>query len=515
MCTLCQNRKGDELVETSEAKTILRIRNITKVFPGVKALDNVSLDIREGEVLSLLGENGAGKSTLIKVLSGTYIPEEGTMELNGEMTGFRTPADAKNAGISVVHQELAYLPLLTIAENLYVRHYTEKTQGLIDWKAMREYAVEAMKCIGLALDPDKPIGECSVAECQQVEIARAVYENARILILDEPTSSLTERETESLMECIDGLRKKGVTVVFITHKIEEIMRIADRVVVLRDGHTVGERHVADVTKDDLITMMVGRKITDMYPEKTNHPSGELLRVEGIETNFLKGINFNVRKGEILGIYGLMGSGHLEVGKALFGCYPSMKGKVFMEGRELRMKSPEHCVQDGMAFIPSSRKTEGLVLVHSIRSNIMNPYYQTGKHGWKVNEKEEKEISEKWRETLKIKANDIEVLTDTLSGGNQQKVVLAKWLAVDPKVVILNDPTRGIDVGAKAEIYRILNELTERGISVIMITSEMPELLEMSDRVLVMHEGQQMALLEKEEMTQKNIITAAIGGNIYE
>ena len=496
-----------------ETKTILKIRNITKVFPGVKALDNVSLDIREGEVLSLLGENGAGKSTLIKVLSGLYIPEEGTIEHYGKQVHFRTPAEAKEAGISVVHQELAYLPLLSIAENLYVRHYSEKKHGLVNWKAMRRYAVEAMATIGLDLDPDKPIGECSVAECQQVEIARAVYENAKILILDEPTSSLTDREIDSLLECIDGLRKKGVAVVMITHKIEEIMRVADRVVVLRDGHAVGECNVSDVTKDDLITMMVGRKVTDMYPEKTNTPGEDLLLVENLETNFLKNINFNVRKGEVLGIYGLMGSGHLEVGQALFGCYPNMKGTVTMEGEKLDMKSPEHCVRKGISFLPSDRKTEGLVLTQSVMSNIMNPYYQTGTHGWKVNHKIEQQIAEKWVSALSIKTPSIDTPTDSLSGGNQQKVVLGKWLEINPKVVILNDPTRGIDVGAKAEIYRILNNLTEQGVSVIMITSEMPELLAMSDRVMVMHEGHQMALLDKDQMTQKNIVTAAIGGNV--
>ena len=498
-----------------ETKTILKIRNITKVFPGVKALDDVSLDIREGEVLSLLGENGAGKSTLIKVLSGLYIPEEGTLEYYGKQVHFRTPAEAKEAGISVVHQELAYLPLLSIAENLYVRHYSEKKQGLVNWKAMRRYAMEAMATIGLDLDPDKPIGSCSVAECQQVEIARAVYENAKILILDEPTSSLTDREIDALLECIDGLRKKGVAVVMITHKIEEIMRVADRVVVLRDGHAVGECNVTDVTKDDLITMMVGRKVTDMYPEKTNTPGEDLLLVENLETNFLKNVNFNVRKGEVLGIYGLMGSGHLEVGQALFGCYPTMKGTVTLEGEKLNMKSPEHCVRKGISFLPSDRKTEGLVLIHSVMSNIMNPYYQTGTNGWKVDQKKEQKIARKWVDALSIKTPGIETPADSLSGGNQQKVVLAKWLEINPKVVILNDPTRGIDVGAKAEIYRILNSLTEQGVSVIMITSEMPELLAMSDRVMVMHEGHQMALLDKDQMTQKNIVTAAIGGNVNE
>lgn len=499
-------------MEAADSKTILKINNLTKLFPGVRALDDITLSIREGEVLSLLGENGAGKSTLIKILSGIYQPEEGTIELDGKQVVFHTPNDAKEAGISVVHQELAYVPLLSIAENLYIRHYTEKKKT-VDWKEMRKYAVEAMDCIGLKLDPDKPIGQCSVAECQQVEIARAVYENARILILDEPTSSLTDREIEALMECIDNLRKKGVTVVLITHKIDEIMRIADRVVVLRDGHNIGERIVSETTPDDLITMMVGRKLTDMYPQKTNTPGEEMLRVDHVHTNFLKDISFDVKKGEVFGIYGLMGSGHLELGMALFGTNPNLKGDIYLEGEKLSMKSPEACVKKGISFLPSDRKTEGLVLMHSICWNIMIPYYQTGSEKSTINAKNEVEIAEKWKKALSIKCPNIEVKAESLSGGNQQKVVLSKWLEINPKVVILNDPTRGIDVGAKAEIYKILNNLTEQGVSVIMITSEMPELIAMSDRVMVMHEGQQMALFDHDQINEKNIVTAAIGGKV--
>jgi ribose transport system ATP-binding protein len=494
-----------------EKDIILKMEHITKIFPGVKALDDVSLEIRRGEVLSLLGENGAGKSTLIKVLSGIYIPEGGTISCNGTPVKLHGPADAKEMGISVVHQELAFLPLLTIAENLYVRHYADKKKKLVSWKDMESSAQKALEMIDLEIDQNMPIGNCSVAECQQIEIARAVYENAKILILDEPTSALNDRETDALMECIRKLREKGVSVILITHKIEEIMRIADRVVVLRDGHTVGECKVSDVTKDDLIAMMVGRKMEDMYPEKTNTPREVLMTVEDFGTDILENIHFSVRRGEILGVYGLMGSGHLELGQALFGCYPKYKGKVILEGEGVSLKSPEACIRKGIAFLPSDRKQEGLVLMHGVKSNIMTPYYQTGTNSWIVNHRREREIGQKWVERLRIKTPTLETSTDSLSGGNQQKVVFAKWLEIDPKIVILNDPTRGIDVGAKAEIYSFLNELTEKGVSVLMITSEMPELIAMSDRVLVIHEGKQSALLSKEEMTQTNIVAAAIGG----
>ena len=492
---------------------ILKIEHITKIFPGVKALDDVSLEVRRGEILALLGENGAGKSTLIKVLSGIHIPEEGEIYYHGIPIKFHGPVDAKNAGISVVHQELAFLPLLTVAENLYIRNYTGKRKKLVNWSEVNSIAKEAMDMINLKIDPNRLVESCSVAECQQIEIARAAYENAKVLILDEPTSSLNDTEIEALMKCIEGLKNKGVSVILITHKIEEIMRIADRVVVLRDGHSVGECKVSETTNDELIAMMVGRKISDMYPKKTNVPGEVLLTVEDFSTDVLSNINFTVRRGEILGVYGLMGAGHQELGKALFGCYPKYKGKVTLEGKELVLNSPENCIKNAITFLPSDRKQEGLVLMHSVKSNIMNPYYQTGKHGWYVNYKTEAEIGKKWINTLRVKTPSMHTNTESLSGGNQQKVVLAKSLEIEPKIVILNDPTRGIDVGAKSEIYNFLNDLTAKGVSVIMITSEMPELMEMSDRVLIIHEGKQSGMLAKEDMTQMNIISAAIGGGI--
>ena len=493
--------------------TIVRLEHITKVFPGVKALDNVSLQIRKGEVLALLGENGAGKSTMIKVLSGIYTPEEGEIFFEGKEVAFRSPAEAKELGIAIVTQELAFSPLLSVAENLYTRHYSDKNRHFINWKEIYSNAYKALETIHLNLDPRKPMGDCTVAECQQVEIARAIYEDAKVLILDEPTSALNNTEIEELMRCINDLRNRGISVVLITHKIEEIMQIADRVVVLRDGRSVAELNVAETNKDQLIEKMVGREIGDMYPAKTNTPGETLITVRNLRTGFLKNVNFDIRKGEVLGVYGLMGSGHLELGQTLFGCTKQWKGEVTMEGESLLLKSPSACIRRGIAFLPSDRKQEGLVLIHSVKSNIMNPYYQTGTNSWFVRKKNEDNIAKKWIDALSIKTPSRETLADTLSGGNQQKVVLAKWLEINPKVVILNDPTRGIDVGAKAEIYYLLNKLTEQGVSVVMITSEMPELMAMSDRVLVLHEGKQTALLDNENVTQANIVTAAIGGTV--
>lgn len=494
-----------------DRKTVLQVEHVTKRFPGVKALDDVSMCIREGEVLALLGENGAGKSTLIKVLSGIYIPEEGSMRVDGRDIRFDNPAQARQMGISVVHQELAFLPLLSVAENLYVNRYSNPKQKTIRWKEIYNHAHAALATIGLKIDPKRLIGDLSVAERQQIEIARAIHDNTRVLILDEPTSALNDKEIDVLMDCIANLKRRGVSVVIITHKIEEIMRIADRVVVLRDGHTVAERYVSDVDKDELVALMVGRKITDMYPVKTNHPGEVILKVERLETDFLKNVHFDVREGEIMGVYGLMGSGHLELGEALFGCNPNIKASITIDGMPVKLSRPSECMKYGIAFLPSDRKLEGLVLMHSVRDNLMTPSYQTEKSGSVIHPRREERIAKKWIDSFSIKTPGMYARVENLSGGNQQKVVLGKWMEVDPRIIILNDPTRGIDVGAKAEIYRLLNRLTEQGKSVIMITSEMPELLAMSDRVLVMHEGRQENVFEGEEMTQINIVTAAIGG----
>ena len=491
---------------------ILEAENVTKSFPGVKALDRVSLKIHQGEILAILGENGAGKSTLISVLSGIYQLDEGCIYFNGTPVELRNPQDAKALGISVVHQELCFVPMLSVAENLFINSYGDHRKKLVNWKYVYGDAQKAVDGIGLKIDLKRPIEHYHMAVRQQIEIARAIHANAKVLVLDEPTSALNDNETDILMHCLDDLRKRNIAIVMITHKIEEILRIADRVVVLRDGRAVGERIVELTNKEELTTMMIGRELTDMYPKKTNTSGEEILKIENLSTEFLKNINFNVLRGEILGVYGLMGSGHLELGQALFGLNKNMKGNVIQEGKALNMNMPMTCLKAGIAFLPSDRKTEGLVLKHGLRENIMMPYYQTGKHGVTIKRAIEEYITQKWIKSLAIKTPSSSVKAENLSGGNQQKVILAKWLEVQPKIIILNDPTRGIDVGSKSEIYRILNSLSANGVSVIMITSEMPELIGMSDRVLVMYGGQIKRIINnREEITQKNILTAAIGG----
>jgi ABC-type sugar transport system ATPase subunit len=493
-------------------ESFLKVENITKTFAGVTALGGVSLDVACGEVLALLGENGAGKSTLIKILSGVYLPDSGSIYIEGKKRVFNRPMDARHAGISVVHQELSFVPLLSVAENLTINHYGEK-KFFINWKNMYRQAEQALTEIGLTLDLKKPIKAYSVAQRQQVEIARAIMENSKIVILDEPTSSLNDQEIEHLMECIRKLKSRGVGVILITHKLEEIEQIADTVVVLRDGQAVAAMAKKDTNRDELITFMVGRKITELYSEKTNTPGKTLMDIKDLSTSFLKKVSFSVREGEILGIYGLMGSGHLELGEALFGCDKTTKAEVIFDNQPMVLKNPEELMRHGIAFLPSDRKTEGLVLMHGVRSNVMMPYYQTGKNRNWIMPKLERQISAKWVKGLSIKTPSVESRTETLSGGNQQKVVLAKWLEVNPRLIILNEPTRGIDVGSKSEIYKLLNTLTCQGVAIIMITSEMPELMAMSDRVLIMYEGNQEALLEKPDITQNKIISAAIRGAV--
>lgn len=493
-----------------KGKPILRASGITKTFPGVKALSGVSLEVREGEVLALLGENGAGKSTLIKVLSGVYTPNDGEIYIDDKKVELSSPDVAKQFGISVVYQELANVPELTVAENLFIGRYSKRDRFL-NWKNIFSEAEHAVADIGLKIDVHKQMSLCSVAEKQQIEIARAIYEKARVLILDEPTSALNNTEIEQLLLNIQALKSRGVGIILITHKMEEIFAVSDSVVVLRDGTSVAQKRIDETNEDELVRLMVGREIGDMYPQRHINLGEVVLRASHLKNRHVSDISFELHKGEILGIYGLMGSGHHELGKTLFGCYRGTQGSIEIDGAALNFSSPKKCLQAGVAFVPVERKLEGLVLIQSVAGNIMTAYYETGTHGFIVNHSKETKIVEKWIHDLAIKTPGSDTLTNTLSGGNQQKVVLAKWLEVNPKVIILNEPTRGIDVGTKADIYHLLNRLCEQGVSVIMITSEMPELLAMSDNVLVMHEGKQQAIFKRDELTETNIMAAAIGG----
>lgn len=493
-----------------EKKIILKADQITKSFPGVKALSGVSLEVPEGEVLALLGENGAGKSTLIKIFAGVQGQDSGRIFFNGAEVKFTSPIEAKRAGISVVYQELTNVDQLTVAENLFINQYGSKNR-ILNWKNMYAEAEKIVADVGLKINVHRLIGDCNVAEKQQIEIARALYEKAKLIILDEPTSALNDTEIKRLLDNVKELKKKGIGVILITHKMNEIFEVSDQVVVLRDGVSIVQKRIEETNEQELIKLMVGREIVNMYPPKDNCPADVILKANGLDNRYIHDVSFELRRGEILGIYGLMGSGHLELGKTLFGCIPKTTGAVQIEGRQIRLGSPKTCMEEGFAFVPSERKSEGLVQMQSVSGNLMTASYEKKGAEKTVHYKKEREKTARWIKELSIKANSTETVVETLSGGNQQKVILAKWLEIAPKVIILNEPTRGIDIGSKAEIYKLLNQMCKDGISILMITSEMPELLAMSNRAIVMFENRIQAILAEEELTEHRVMSEAIGG----
>lgn len=488
---------------------VMEAKAISKSFPGVKALNNVDITIHRGEVVALLGENGAGKSTLIKVLSGIYKQESGTVSMEGKVMDFQIPSDATNAGIGVIHQELNYVPTISVAENIFMGNIPKK-HGFVDYKTMYRKASEVLELVGLELDPRISIGECSVAQKQLIEIAKVMSNNAKVLILDEPTSALNDIEVGYLFQLIHRSAAQGVSIFYISHKLDELFEVADRVVVMRDGCVTGQIDMKEATRDLLISRMVGRELSDMYPKVGGKPGKVAIRVENLCTDVLKNISFEARNGEIFGIYGLMGSGHQEIGGALYGQDIIHSGKIYVNDKEMIPNSPLDAINAGLAYVPAERKTEGLVLNQSVSVNTMVGYYSK-EHKKLLNTKYEKEATEKWVKKFAIKTPTVDTIVESLSGGNQQKVILSRCLELAPDVLILNEPTRGIDVGAKAEIYRILDQLCQEGKCVIIITSEMPELLAMSDEIMVMSDGMAKGFLNREEATQELVVQYAIGG----
>ena len=490
------------------SNVFFRAEGITKIFPGVKALDNVSFELSKGEILALVGENGAGKSTFIKVMSGIYQPNEGRLEMDGKTVTFPTPNDAFKAGICVVHQELSYIPELSVAENVMMINYPMKKK-IIDWRSIKKNAKEALQRIGVDIDVNQPIKRCSTAQKQLIEIAKAIYWNARIIILDEPTSALNNEETEKMLRYIKRIAtEQDVAIIFITHRLNEVFEIADRAAVLRDGKHITTLDVKSTTQDELIRNMVGRDLTNMYPKLDVEIGDVLLETDKLSNRKVKDISFKLHKGEVLGIYGLMGAGHMEVGQMLFGDIPYTSGRMFMEGKEIKITNPMDATRHGLAYIPSERKVEGLALLYSVEQNIVPVRYQVEKNKL-VNYAKEHAIARRWIKELRIKTPSQETPVITLSGGNQQKVVLAKWLEVKPKLLIMVDPTRGIDVGSKAEIYEIIENMCMQGMSVVIITSEMPELMAMSDRAIIMCNGRISRTLDRSEFNQETIMEAAI------
>ena len=488
---------------------VLEASGVCKSFPGVKALTDVSITLHRGEVVALLGENGAGKSTLIKVLSGIYQPDAGEIRMDGKPVHFDLPLQARDAGIGVIHQELNYVPTISIAENIFMGKLPKK-HGFVDYRTMYAESSRILKKVGLELDPRMQISACAVAQKQLIEIAKVLSADARVLILDEPTSALNDVETNYLFDLIRRASEAGIAILYISHKLEELFAIADRVVVLRDGCVTGELNIRNTNKNELIARMVGRELTDLFP-KTSNPIGDVaLEVDHLTTEAFQDVSFKTHRGEIFGIYGLMGSGHQEIGAALFGQIDHSAGSIRVCGKEIRIRQPMDAINNGLAYVPAERKTEGLVLNQSVEVNIASARYSRERPFW-LRRKKDAQSAQKWIEQLRIKTPSRDTVTESLSGGNQQKVILGKWLELSPDVFILNEPTRGIDVGSKSEIYRILNDLCADGKCVIIITSEMPELLSMSDEIMVMFEGRVSGYLKGSEATQEDVVRLAIGG----
>ncbi len=494
-------------------ENILNMEGISKEFPGVKALNNVNFDLKRGEVHALVGENGAGKSTLIKILAGVYRADEGKIWLRGrKITAHGTKA-MMDYGISVIYQELNLIPYLSVAENIFLgREPIKSSTKLINWKAMHAKVREILQLFNIELDPKTKVYTLGIAYQQIVEIAKALSLESEVIVMDEPTATLTGHETERLFEIIDTLKEKGVSVIYISHRLEEIWRVADRVTVLRDGERIITNDLKDLQIGEIIKYMVGRELTEKYPKEELPVGGEVLSVENLsKEGVCKGISFNLRKGEILGVAGLVGAGRTEMIQLLFGYQKRDRGKITIKGQETPIKKPWHAVREGMGLIPEERKNQGLVLALSVFDNISLAILDRFSVSGFLKGKILRGIVDTIIQKIDIKTPTTKQLVKNLSGGNQQKVVLAKWFSRDCDIYIFDEPTRGIDVGAKIEIYRLMENLAKNGAGIIMVSSELPEILNMSDRILVMYNGQIVKEFEKDEATQEDILSYAIGG----
>ena len=488
---------------------LLEMKGITKNFPGIRALDDVQFGLKAGEIHALVGENGAGKSTFIKVLAGVHQPDSGEIFLGGEKIVMRDPLSAEKHGIAAIHQHAAAYPDLSVAENIFIGHEHMRF-GFINWRKTNEEAAKLLDAIGASINPMDTVGSLSVAQQQLVEIAKALSMNAKILIMDEPTAALSKRESEELYEISRRLRAQGTAIILISHRFEDIFGLADRASVLRDGKYIGTWDIEDVDANKLVHYMVGRDITQFYPKKKTEIGKELLRVEKVsKTGYFKDVSFCVHAGEIVGLTGLVGAGRTEVVEAIFGASTLDAGDVFIEGEKIKISSPDQAMRKGLGLLPEDRQRAGLLMSWSINHNITLPTLQRCVQSIFLSSKKEHDISDILKELLSIKANDVEATADSLSGGNQQKVVVAKLLAVNPKIIILDEPTKGVDVGSKAAIYEIMSDLAGRGIGILMISSEMPEVIHMSDRVYVMREGRNSAEFDADGLTQARILEAAM------
>ena len=487
---------------------LLVMEHIHKRFPGVIALNDVQFRLNAGEIHALLGENGAGKSTLIKVLTGVEHMDCGTVTMDGKLISVKSPLEAQKQGISTVYQEVNLCPHLTVAENIFLGREAGSKFN-IKRRQMSEEAQKLLDAYEMHIDADMLVEKLTIAQRQMVEIVKAISFNARILVMDEPTSSISDKEVGFLFETIRTLTKKGVGIIYISHKMSELEEICDRVTVMRDGESVGTRVVKETSKDELIAMMVGRELTNYYTRDFQKPGEVILKGEHIaDGKMVKDASFELRRGEIIGFAGLVGAGRSETMKAVFGLTPDMKGSVYVEGQPVHIKSPVDALKYGIALVPESRKEEGLYLVQDVQFNSTIEVLGQFIRNFRVDFKKEEEITQKYIDMMATKTPSQQQVIRNLSGGNQQKVMIGRWLATDPKILILDEPTRGVDVGAKAEIYAIMNELVKKGMSIIMISSEMPEIINMSDRVYVMNDGRVTGCLSHEDVTQEKIMQLA-------
>ena len=492
------------------ADYLLEVEGVRKAFPGVVALDDVSLRVRRGSVHALMGENGAGKSTLMKIIAGVYQPDTGTIRLKGNEIRIVSPLDALEAGIAMIPQELNLMPYMTVAENIWIRREPLNRFGLVDHREMNRRTAELFSRLAISIDPASDVRDHSVASRQMIEIAKAVSYESDVLIMDEPTSALTDKEVDHLFRIIGDLRDQGKGIVYITHKMNELFTIADDVSIFRDGRYIATHSAKDITRDQVISAMVGREITQMFPKEEAEIGEVILSVKDLGlAGVFSGVSFDLRRGEILGIAGLVGSGRTNVAETIFGVTPATAGEIHLDGKPIRIASPRDGMRAGMALLTEDRKDTGCFLALSVLENmqmaVLTDRYVTG--GFVRQGAVDAECT-KMKDAMRVKTPDLHERIENLSGGNQQKVLIGRWLLTDPKILILDEPTRGIDVGAKAEIHRLISRLAGRGVAVIMISSELPEVLGMSDRIVVMHEGRVTGILDRSEADQVSIMQLA-------
>ncbi len=490
----------------------IELRNIVKSFGDNKVLTGVDFDLKEGEVHALMGENGAGKSTLMNILTGLHEQDSGQVIIDGKETKFENPKEAEEHGVSFIHQEMVTWPEMTVLENMFLGKEEANILGWTDDKKMEKQAKEVFKDLGFDVDLKKAMGTLSVGKQQIVEIGKTLLNDAQVIIMDEPTAALTGREIDLLFDIIRRLNDNGVAIVYISHRMEEIFRISDRVTVMRDGASVSTKLTGETNEDEIVRNMVGRDLEDYYPDKNNEIGDVIFEVKDLNReNVFEDISFQLHEGEIVSFSGLMGAGRTEIMRAIFGLDPYDSGQIIINGQEKHLKNPSEAIKESVGFVTENRKEEGLILDFSVKDNVsLTAFEEFSKNGW-INEKEENDFVQLLTDRLNVKMSDTEQPVFSLSGGNQQKVVLSKWIGIGLKVLILDEPTRGVDVGAKREIYELMNELAARGVGIIMVSSDLPEVIGVSDRVIVIHEGRISGELSKDNLTEEKIMTYATGG----